>query len=216
MKKFIDHKIPAIERIDSSTGRLYKTPEGNFYPSVTGIVGSYLDNSWLNEWIEKVGKETTDAITKEAADRGTFLHLCCEKYLKEEKITFHFLQHLEKEMFGYFKPVLQEVDNIHGLELPLWSDKLKCAGTVDLIAEYRGKTRIIDWKNATRYKSKDEIPGYFMQMSAYAAMFYERTSIKINDLMVVISTKDYGLVVHEEKTSEWLSEFIKARKSHKS
>lgn len=214
IKNFINHSIPEIRRIDTPEGRRYATPEGNIYPSVTTVIGASEDKSYLKEWREKIGNEAADKITKEASTRGSFLHLCCENYLLERPIKFHFLQHLEKEMFGYFKPVLQDIDNIHAIELPLWSDKLKCAGTVDLIAEYKGKLCIIDWKNSLRYKSKEDIPGYFKQMSAYACMFYERTGIKVNDLLVVISVKDYGLVLHEEKTSDWVPKFVEARKHY--
>lgn len=212
MKQFIQHQIPSIERIDSLLGRRYKTPEGNLYPSVTTIVSATEDRAWLDEWVAKVGKETADKITKEATDRGTLLHDNCERYLLGHPLTFNQFQYLEKDMFSYFLPVLEEVDYVCALETTLWSDKLKCAGTVDLIARFRGSLGVLDWKNSKRYKSKEEISGYFKQTAAYAAMFFERTGIKINDLYVIMAIKDYGLEVYHERTSKWLPKFIESRK----
>lgn len=214
MKTFVDLNLPSIKRVDSPSGRVYITPEGKSYPSVTSIVSASQDNTWLKEWREKVGEETANRISKEATDRGTFLHLCCEKYLKGESIKFDMFQHLEKEMFGYFKPILDNVDYIQGMELPLWSDRLECAGTVDLIAVHDETLKVIDWKNASNYKSREDIPNYFMQMAAYACMFLERTGIKIKKLLVVIAVKDYGLVTYEENTSDWVNKFIEARKAY--
>lgn len=211
---YTHHDIPTIERIDSPEGRLYKTPSGDLYPSVTGIVSHIGDKTYLDEWRKKVGDEFANKIIKEATDRGTLLHQKCEDYLRGNKVSFDMFQLVEKEMFGYFKPVLDSVTEIHAIEQPLWSDKLKCAGTVDLIALHNGKLKIIDWKNSRRYKTKEEIPGYFAQMSAYAYMFWERTGIPIGRLLVAIAVMDYGLVEYEVSIKDYLPLFKEARKKY--
>ena len=49
-------------------------------------------------------------------------------------------------MFKSLQPLLDEhVNNIHALEIPLYSHHLKVAGRVDCIAEYDGKLSIIDF-----------------------------------------------------------------------
>ena len=166
MPKFIHYDIPRIRRIDGRPeGRLYETPNGSLYPSVTTIVGSIGDKSYLNEWRAKVGEEVADKITQAAAKRGTLIHSCCEAWLLGQPIKFDIFQHIEKEMFEYLLPVLNEIEEVHALETTLWSDKLKCAGTVDLIAKHKGKIKVIDWKNSRQVKSKEDIPGYFAQMA---------------------------------------------------
>lgn len=214
MLPFIQYDIPRIRRIDGRPeGRLYETPGGNLYPSVTTIVGSIGDKSYLDEWRATVGNDVADKITKDAARRGTFLHSCCENWLQGLPVKFDMFQHIEKEMFGYFLPVLQSIEEVHAMETTLWSDKLRCAGTVDLIAKHKGQMKVLDWKNARRFKSKEDIPNYFAQMAAYAYMFYERTGVAISRIMVVISVEDYGLVTYEEDVRDHLPVFVKARKA---
>lgn len=213
MPTFIDYGIPKIKRIDGlPQGRLYETPSGDRYPSVTTVVGSIGDKSYLTEWRAKVGDSVADQITKAASDRGTLIHDRCEKFLQGLPVEFTMFQHIEKEMFGYLLPVLKSIEEIHALETTLWSDKIKVAGTVDLIAKHKGVLKVIDWKNSRRYKSKEEIPGYFAQMAVYAYMFYERTGVIIPTIMVVITVEDYGLVVYEEDVRDHLPIFINARK----
>lgn len=212
-KAFIHHDIPVLERIDGRPeGRLYKTPDGNLYPSVTTVLGATSDHTWLDEWKAKVGEDAAAKISKQAADRGTLIHSRCEDFLLGRSIEFTKYQQTQKEMFEYLLPVLNDVDNIHCMETTLYSDKLKVAGTVDLIAEYKGKLRIIDWKNSRRYKTEEEITGYFMQMSAYAFMFWERTGIPVKDLLVAMTVEDYGLLLFEKRVEDYMHLFIEARK----
>ena len=53
--KFIDYAITSCEQINTPTGRFYKTPEGNLYPSVTTVLGS-IPSPELDAWILAVGK----------------------------------------------------------------------------------------------------------------------------------------------------------------
>jgi genome maintenance exonuclease 1 len=210
----INYNIPKIERVDSPSGRRYATPEGNLYPSVTTILSTYGDKSYLNEWRDAVGHEVADKITKDSADRGTLLHDNCERYLEGKPLTFDMFQQSQKEMFNYFLPVLNSIEEIHAMETYLWSDRLRCAGAVDLIAVREGELRVIDWKNSRRYKSKEDIPTYFMQMAAYAYMFWERTGVLVKTIEVVIAVEDYGLLTYKEPLKEHLEKFIEHRKTY--
>lgn len=217
MPTFIDYGIPKIKRIDGRPeGRLYETPSGNLYPSVTTVVGSIGDKSYLDEWRAKVGHDVADKITKDASTRGTLLHDRCEKFLLGQPVKFDIFQHIEKEMFGYFLPVLKSIEEIHAMETTLWSDKLRVAGTVDLIARENGVLKVFDWKNSRRFKSREDIPGYFAQMAAYAYLFWERTGVAIRFIKVVIAVEDYGLVVYEEEVKDHLPIFVEARRQFNS
>ena len=77
------------------------------------------------------------------------------------------------------KETLDNVDNIHAQECGLYSDKYKVAGRVDCIAEYNGKLSIIDFKTSTKERSDEWNENYYIQASAYAEMFEERTGKSI-------------------------------------
>ncbi|NDD97909.1 MAG: hypothetical protein EBZ93_10485, partial [Actinobacteria bacterium] len=81
---------------------------------------------------------------------------------------------MHQEMFGRVRPYLDDIDNIRASEYNLYSDYLRLAGTVDCIADYKGKPHIIDFKTSSRPKQRDWIHAYFMQASAYAIMAEER------------------------------------------
>ena len=81
------------------------------------------------------------------------------------------------------KSVLVHVNNIHAQECGLYSDKYKVAGRVDCIAEYKGTLSIIDFKTSTKERSDSWNENYYIQGSAYAEMFGERTGIEINQVV---------------------------------
>ena len=208
-------QVPPIERIDSPTGRLYRVPNGNLYPSVSTILSAGADHSYIDEWRAKVGDKVADEISKKATIRGTLLHENIENRIMGKPETFNMFHVEEKQMFKSALPIVDELEEVIALETQLWSDKLRAAGTVDCCARYKGKLRLIDWKTSGRHKSRDEIHSYFLQAAAYAFSLYERTGIIVNDLLIVMMVQDYGLLLFEEKTRDWLPEFIKVREKYK-
>lgn len=212
MPKIINHNIPSCEQINTPKGRFYRTPEGAEYPSVTTVLGS-VSNTYLAEWRANVGEEVANDISKRAADRGTLIHAAAEKYLLSESFQFNMFQRIERDMFNELKVHLDTFEVVHALETRMWSDRLRVAGTVDCIMERGGKFYIVDFKTSGRYKSRDDIHSYFHQASAYALMFYERTGIVVDRLLILISTQDDGVLVFEEKVKDWMPGFIEIRKN---
>ena len=86
--------------------------------------------------------------------------------------------------------VIQKVDNIYAQECGLYSDKYKIAGRVDCIAEYDGVLSIIDFKTSTSERKDSYNENYYIQASAYAEMFEERTGIEINQVVILVVTED--------------------------
>jgi genome maintenance exonuclease 1 len=105
-------------------------------------------------------------------------------------ICFDDASPLDRILFEQIKPELHKIDNIVAQEVPLYSSLLGLAGRVDCVADYDGKKSIIDFKGSTREKRKEDIDNYFMQATAYAIMFQERTGIKIDNIVILISSED--------------------------
>jgi genome maintenance exonuclease 1 len=164
------------------------------------------------EWRKKVGEEAANAISSRAAGRGTRIHSLCESYLLGEHVEADMF---DQEVFSSLKPHLDLIDNIHALETPLFSHHLEVAGTVDCIAEYKGKLAVIDFKTSSKLKNRDWIHGYFMQTSAYAVMFEELTGIPIGRLVIIIGVDNEEPQIFEEKRDTWIGGFKDLRLQYK-
>ena len=205
---YFKHKPVEIEELSTQTinrKRFYRTPEGKLYPSITTVLQKKKMKG-LMEWRQKVGEDVANYIARTAAARGTKVHHMCEDYLnnvqsdwpeKWEEHTKHFLPYT---LFGQIRPHLDEkVNNILSQECGLYSDKYRVAGRVDCIAEYNGTPSIIDFKTSTKERNDEWNESYYIQASAYAEMFEERTGIEINQIVILVVTED-GIVQEFIKT----------------
>ena len=201
--------------------RFYKTPEGLLYPSVTTITSQHGKDKIL-EWRKRVGEEEANRISTRASNRGTKVHKICENYLNnEEDYARTNPAHIHKTMpdsiamFKSLQPLLDEhVNNIHALEIPLYSHHLKVAGRVDCIAEYDGKLSIIDFKTSGKLKEESWIKGYFMQCSAYAVMYEERTGIPVSQIVIMIAVDSEYPQVFIKKRNDYIKDFISYREAY--
>ena len=85
----------------------------------------------------------------------------------------------------------------------MYSDYLRLAGTVDCIADFKGKPHIIDFKTSSKPKQRNWIHSYFMQASAYAIMAEERYGLTIPRLAIIIAVEDSEPQVFIEHRDEW-------------
>ena len=201
--------------------RFYKTPEGLLYPSVTTITSQHGKDKII-EWRKRVGEEEANRISTKASNRGTKVHKICENYLNnEEDYARTNPAHIHKTMpdtiamFKSLQPLLDEhVNNIHALEIPLYSHHLKVAGRVDCIAEYDGKLSIIDFKTSSKLKDESWIKGYFMQCSAYAVMYEERTGIPVSQIVIMIAVESEHPQVFIKKRNDYIKDFISYREAY--
>jgi len=177
--------------VTTDSGRVYQTPSGKKYPSITTVLGHFGKHK-LMEWRKAVGEEEANRVGRLAADRGTRLHTICEKYIDNEEDIFgeKTMPHV-KAMFNSIKPILDtRVGKVILQEKPLYSDHLRIAGRVDLIAEFDGVASIIDFKTSSRIKTAEDIKDYFEQESAYAIMFEERTGKPIVNLVTIMAVEN--------------------------
>lgn len=178
------------ETIDGQ--RHYVLPDGTRLKSVTTLLSERMDKTALLEWKAKVGEDEAQRISVQAARRGTAIHNIAERYvLNEEQYYSPKEMPINIESFKPIKKVLDEkVDNILGVELPLWSKALGVAGRTDLVAEYNGKTSIIDFKTSKRPKKAEWIENYFLQSTIYSMMFERMYSIAVPQIVIIITVDD--------------------------
>ncbi|MCE9653020.1 MAG: PD-(D/E)XK nuclease family protein [Nitrosarchaeum sp.] len=184
--------IPLAIQTEIDGVRYYQTPQGNMYPSITTILSKTSDMSGLDVWRERVGNDVAEQIMKESQIQGTMTHKLCENYLNNKESNDDFLD-IPKNHFEKLKPYLHKMNNIRGIELALYSDEFKIAGTCDCIAEYSGDLSIIDFKTSRSrlMEHYDKVQKYFMQATAYSLMWKERTGTEI-DKIVIIGSEETG------------------------
>ena len=190
-------KLPELDfdlgSVTEDGSRKYTTPEGKVYPSVTTILSHSTDKSFLFEWRKRVGEEEANKIVKKSSGRGTKLHSICEKYLLNElnDMKIRMMMPDIKDFFLQLRPHIDKnVGNVYGLEQALYSDRLRMAGRTDCIAEWDGKLSIVDYKNSIKEKKVDWIQNYFIQCTAYAEMFEDRTGLPIEQIVVAIANEE--------------------------
>ena len=191
MFNHIQISLPEVTTETINRKRFYVTPEGEKYPSITTVL-SNRKKEGLFEWRKRVGNDVANYVARTSASRGTKVHHMCEDYLNnefdEEKHKKDFLPFC---LFNQLKDqALCNLNNIYAQEAGLYSDKYKVAGRVDCVAEYKDTLSIIDFKTSTRERSDDWNENYYIQGSAYAEMFEERTKIKIDQVVILVVTED--------------------------
>ena len=197
--------------MNSKSGRYYETPTGAKYPSVTSVTKLHSQQSIL-EWKKRVGEEEAGRISRRALGRGNKIHSLAEKYLLNEGDCS---DDFSKADFGQMIPYLDNINNIHCLETKLYSDHLQTAGTADCIAEYEGKLTVIDFKTSAKMKKREWVKDYFMQCSAYAVMFEERTGTPIERLLLIINVEDEGIQLMDGRRDDYIKDFLHLREAFK-
>jgi hypothetical protein len=196
--------IPEVSTKNINRKRFYNTPTG-FYPSITTVLGVRKEKKiGLAKWRERVGNDVANHIMRTAAARGTAVHSMVEDFLNNKNVLKEDFAFLPWCLFSQLQPTLKaKVNNIYAQEAGLWSEKYRLAGRVDCIAEWDGVPSIIDFKTSRSERKDDYNFEYYMQASAYAEMFEERTGIEINQIVILVVTED-GLV----------QEFVKDKKDY--
>lgn len=198
-QKLID--LPQGERVDG----FYQTPDGRF-PSVTTVVG-WKKNQFFAQWRKNNPKEAL-----RTRNRGTKLHSVVENYIKNDPEYKTNQDPYTLDLFNQFQHEVDKIDNVRAIEGFLWSKPLRIAGRVDCVAEYLGIPSIIDFKGSTKPKRKDDIHNYFLQATAYAVMWEERTGEKIPQIVILITCDDGTVQTFIENTKDYKKDLAVAIK----
>jgi len=199
-----------LKTTNQNGSRFYETPEGA-YPSVTTVTG-WEKSKFFAEWRAKNPTES-----RRVLNRGNNLHSLIEDYINNEfnlkkdkgRVDLPIL-----DLFLQLQPELDNIDNVHAQEVPLWSSTLELAGRVDCVGEYKGKLSIIDFKGSTKIKREEDIENYFMQATAYAIMWQEMTGTPIDNIVIMIATEEGESQVFEANPINYVKQLLKAIRSY--
>jgi len=190
------YKYEAIKRIDTPEGRRYATPDGEKLPSVTTILDatkSEESKKALNEWRKRMGAQKAQAITTEAANRGTRMHKFLEDYIKTGIITESGSNPYSIQSHKMAQTIIAEglsnCTEYWGTEVPLYFPRIY-AGTTDLCGIHGGDEAIMDHKQTNKPKKREWIDDYFVQLSAYANAHNEVHGTKIRKGVIFMCSAD--------------------------
>lgn len=172
--------------------RIYTTPQGNYYPSITTVLGTTAPEEKkqaIKRWQDSLGSSAVSKM-KAITDTGTQVHLMCERYLKGEDLRQgdEKIDDATQKLFNGLKLKLNKIKDVWGQEVALYSDMLGIAGRCDCIAVYRDQPSIIDYKTSTKIKQADQIEDYYLQMCAYAIMHNELYGTDISQGVILMTS----------------------------
>ena len=209
--------LPKLEQIEINGVRHYTADDGSIetpYPSVTTVLSADKSKAeGIRKWRERVGEEEANKISHRSLSRGTAVHLVMEDYLLGQEPKTKPMPNILDMASGLKRYADTYIDNIRLVEGQLFSHHLRTAGTVDLVADFDGKTSIIDWKTANYRKRRNDINSYFKQEAAYAVMFEERTGIPVSQLVTLVAYPE-GTQMFVEKRDDWIEGFIELRNQY--
>ncbi len=163
-------------------------------PSVTTVLSktkSKEDSESIQRWIKRVGEKEADKIKNEAAARGTAMH----KYLEDLILGQRSLdltnlgQQAQKMAEIIVERGLNDCSEVYGTEAVLYYPGLY-AGSCDLVAKYKDKVSIIDFKQTNKPKQKEWIGDYFLQMAAYGMAHDAVYGTAIEQGVIMMCSKD--------------------------
>lgn len=182
-------KTRAPTLLDREDGHWYKTKFDNVYPSVNTILSATASDEKKNSLASwKENEPAHEYITAQAQDIGKQSHQIIEDYLNNS-LNIEEFDLLPIAHFHNLKPYLINISEVVCIEQRMYSDKLKVAGTSDLIAKYNGELSIIDYKTKKKPQVDEYMYEYYLQTTCYAQMFEEVTGQKINQVVILVSSE---------------------------
>jgi len=202
-----------ISRTTIDGKRHYCLPDGTAVPSVTTILDktkSEESRQALQNWRNAIGHERAQAITTEAANRGTRMHAYLETYINSQQMMqFPTNPYAHPSWFMAAEVILKglcNVDEFWGSEVPVYYSGLY-AGTTDCVGVWKGKPAIMDFKQSNKVKKREHISDYFIQLAAYAQAHNNTHGTDINSGVILMAVQPKLLEDKTYSTPEYL-EFV--------
>ena len=194
--KFVKKYVYPRSTREAIAGLRHYTVDGQEQklPSVTTVLGQTQPKEKresLDRWRKRVGAREAEKITRDAAIRGTAMH----KYLEDLILG---QRSLDLTPLGQEATTMAEIivdrglngcSEIYGTEAVLYYPGLY-AGSCDLIASYKDKLSIIDFKQTNKPKQREWIGDYFLQMGAYGMAHDAVYGTSIEQGIIMMCSKD--------------------------
>lgn len=199
-----------LDRETGPDGRLYSTPSGKKYPSVTTVLSSG-SKEGLENWRKRVGEDEAKRVGHHASVRGTKVHDLMESYVRGDNIDeSKLMPHYKKSLHDLSAIMDERLTEWYSMEQMMWSDYLGIAGQMDLAGRFDGVRSVIDYKTSLRVKQKTWITNYFIQETAYSIMFEERTGISLPNLVIVMDVDNHKPIIFKEHRDNWVKPLMEA------
>jgi len=189
------YNYAALSRTNINGKRHYNTPTGAPVPSVTTILDKTKSKEKMEalaNWRRRVGEKQAQAITTEAANRGTRMHTYLENYCVDGTIKergnnpFSWQSHAMAEIV--IREGMCNVDEVWGVEVPMYFPGIY-AGTTDCVGVHSGSEAIMDFKQSNKPKKEEWIEDYKLQLCAYAEAHNEVYGTNIRKGVVLMAVK---------------------------
>ena len=163
-------------------------------PSVTTVLGQTQPKEKqesLERWRNRVGLREAQKITRDAAIRGSAMHKYLEDLIRGQKSLDLTPLGIEATKMAEIivERGLNDCSEIYGIEATLYYPNLY-AGSVDLVAKYKDKVSIIDFKQTNKPKQREWIGDYFLQMAAYGMAHDAVYGTSIEQGVIMMCSKD--------------------------
>lgn len=199
-----------ISRESVEGKRHYCLPDGSKVPSVTTILDATKPAEKriaLANWKKRVGEAQAQAITTEAANRGTRMHKWLENYVKDGDMGLPGTNPFSKQSHGManvivFEGLGKHVTEFWGVEVPVYYSGLY-AGTTDCIGVWKGQPAIIDFKQTNKLKKREWIEDYFLQLAAYSLAHNYTHGTDINQGVILMCSANNEYQEFEVSGSEF-------------
>jgi hypothetical protein len=200
-------KFPRYEpnRLQINKKRYYvsedfpNVPSGIVLPSVTTVASATAPigkTMALINWRKRVGDAEANRRTRNAVERGNWLHGVLEDLFNGEDIETHFDN--APQFLPYYESIqdfLDQIDEPQLVESAIsWycpSREIGYAGTFDMLATMKsGAYALLDWKTSYKHKSDSMLADYRMQLGAYVQAIEQMYDIEINEAHCAIAIYD--------------------------
>ena len=200
-------KFPRFEpnRLQINKKRFYvldefpNAPAGIALPSVTTVASATAPigkTMALINWRKKVGDAEANRRTRNAVERGNWLHGVLEDLFNGEDIEEHFNH--SPQYIPYYTSIQDFLDTI---DEPLlvesaiaWycpSREIGYSGTFDMLATMKsGAYALLDWKTSYKEKPDYQLADYRMQLGAYVQAIEQMYDIEIEQAHCAIAIYD--------------------------
>ena len=196
-------KFKKVSRVTTDKGRVYSC-NGREYPSITTVLGRMPKPPEFWAWRERVGAEEANRIGAKALRNGTKMHKLFEDFVDNKPLEKPLMPVEQLSYDSVTRVLMENLGDVYCQETYMYSDYLKVAGQVDMVAEWNRIPSIIDYKTSTRVKTIDDIPNYFIQACAYSIMFEECTTVSVPQLVIVMTVAgDPKPLIFVQKRNDW-------------